>query len=117
MAENLEFNTDIKVEADTSEAKSSVDSFSESLNKASENASKLGEKLISLNNDNNGRNKVYKEEIKNIEASNSAKVDAIKQEEALAKVRKLSNNLLKSTKLEGINEKIKIVLLTLFLKK
>ena len=113
MAENLEFNTDIKVNADTSEAKSSVDSFSESLNKASENASKLGEKLISLNNNNNDSNKAYKEEIKYVEASNSAKESAIKQEEALAKVRKLSNNLLKSTKLEVINEKNKELLSTI----
>lgn len=107
MAENLEFNTDIKVNADTSEAKESVDSLNESLN----TTSKLSEKIISLNNKDSS--KVYKEEIKSIEASNSAKVDAIKQEEALAKVRKLSNNLLNSTKLEGINEKNKELLSTI----
>ena len=107
MAENLEFNTDIKVEADTSEAKSSVDSLNESLN----TTSKLSEKIISLNNKDSS--KVYKEEIKYIEASNSAKESAIKQEEALAKVRKLSNNLLNSTKLEGINEKNKELLSTI----
>lgn len=107
MAENLEFNTDIKVEADTSDAKSSIDSLNESLN----TTSKLSEKIISLNNKDS--NKVYKEEIKYIEASNSAKVGAVKQEEALAKVRKLSNNLLKSTKLEEINQKNKELLSTI----
>lgn len=107
MAENLEFNTDIKVNADTSEAKESIDSLNESLN----TTSKLSEKIISTNNKDS--NKVYKEEIKYIEASNSAKVDAVKQEEALAKVRKLSNNLLKSTKLEEVNKKNKELLSTI----
>ena len=43
MAENLEFNTDIKVEADTSEAKKSIDSISESVNKLSDDISKVSE--------------------------------------------------------------------------
>ena len=49
MAENLEFNTDIKVNADTSEAKENIDDTSSSLEKASKKVVELSEKLETLN--------------------------------------------------------------------
>lgn len=49
MAENLEFNTDIKVNADTSEAKENLDDTSSSLEKASKKVVGLSENLETLN--------------------------------------------------------------------
>lgn len=62
MAENLEFNTDIKVNADTSEAKESVDSLNESLKEVSDTNIKVNvdssEAKDSIDSINESLNKV-----------------------------------------------------------